>query len=43
MWDKLALIHGGDTNVRRDKDEILRGKYDDMRMKEDENVVHHVS
>jgi hypothetical protein len=43
MWDKLALVHGGDPNLLRAKVESLRGKYDDMRMKEGENVVHYVN
>lgn len=39
MWDKIKLVHGGDNNVRRAKVESLRGKYDDMRMKEGEHVA----
>ena len=36
MWDKLDTIYGGDTNVNRDKAESLRGKFDDMRMLDNE-------
>ena len=38
MWIKLAKIYGGDTNVNRAKFESLRGKFDDMRMLESENI-----
>ena len=38
MWDKLATIYGGDTNVNRAKAKSLRGKFDDMRMLENENI-----
>ena len=38
MWDKLAKIYGGDTNVKRAKAESLRGKFDDMRMLESETI-----
>ena len=34
MWNKLKDIYGGDENVRRDKVESLRGKFDQMRMRE---------
>ena len=39
MWDSLHTIYGGDTNVLRDKSGSLRGKFDDMRMEEGENVA----
>src|SRR5271156_227488 len=39
MWDKLKLVHGGDTNVLRAKVESLRGKFDDLRMKEGKNIT----
>lgn len=39
MWDKMTLMRGGDQNVIRAKENNLRGKYDDMRMKESENIV----
>ena len=43
MWDKLAQIHGGDKNVLRDEVKKLRGKFDDMRMKEGEIVAQNSS
>ena len=39
MWDKLKLVHGGDKNVLRAKEESLRGKVDDLRMKEGEKIT----
>ena len=42
MWNKLKEIYGGDDNVRRDKEESLRGQFDHMRMREDENVAKYV-
>ena len=39
MWDALKTIYGGEKNVKRAKSESLRGKFDDMRMEEGENVV----
>lgn len=39
MWDNLTLIYGGDTNVLRAKVESLRGKFDEMRMQEDETII----
>ena len=35
MWNKLKDIYGGDENVRRAKVEILRGQFDQIRMRED--------
>ena len=29
MWDTLAAIYGGDTNVCRAKAESLKGKFDE--------------
>jgi hypothetical protein len=42
MWNKLKDIYGGDDNVRRAKAESLRGKFDQMRMREDENIAKYV-
>ena len=42
MWTKLKDIYGGDDNVRRAKVEILRGKFDQMKMREDENITKYV-
>ena len=37
MWIKLKEIYGGDDNVKRAKAESLRGQFDQMKMREDEN------
>ena len=42
MWIKLKEIYGGDDNVRRAKVESLRGDFDQMRMREDENIAKYV-
>lgn len=39
IWDAIEKIYGGDRNVLRAKSESLRGKFDDMRMQEGENIV----
>ena len=39
MWENLSNICGGDDNFKRAKREILRGKFDDMKMEEGENVL----
>ena len=39
MWDTLARIYGGDLNVLKVKAESLRGKFDEMRMQEGENIA----
>ena len=39
MWDTLHTIYGGDKNVLRAKAKSLRGKFDDMRMQEGENIA----
>ncbi|MDF3675365.1 hypothetical protein P3S39_25040, partial [Enterobacter hormaechei] len=35
-------MYGGDENVRRAKVENLRGQFDQMRMREDENISKYV-
>ena len=42
MWITLKAIYGGDDNVRRAKDESLRGQFDQMKMREDENIAKYV-
>ena len=42
MWNKLQEIYGGDDNVRREKAKNLRGKFDQMKMREDENIAKYV-
>ena len=39
---KLKDIYGGDDNVRISKEEILRGQFDQMKMREDENIAKYV-
>ncbi len=39
MWKTLSKIYGGDQNVQREKREILREKFDDMKVEEGENVA----
>lgn len=43
MWYDLHTIYGGDKNVLRAKVESLRGKFDDMRMQEGENIAQYFS
>ena len=43
MWDALTTIYGGDTNVLTTKIESLKGKFDDMRMEEGENIAQYVA
>lgn len=43
MWDKLKIIYGGDDNVSRAILESLRGKFDEMKMIEGENIVQYCS
>ena len=42
MWTKLKDIYGGDENLRRAKVEILRGQFDQMKMREDKNIAKYV-
>ena len=42
MWIKLKAIYGGDDNVRRAKAKSLRGQFDQMKMREDENIAKYV-
>ena len=43
MWDALDTIYGGDKNVQRAKSESLKGKFDDMRMEEGENIAQYIA
>ena len=38
-WNMLEKIYGGDENVRRAKVAILRYQFNQMRMREDENII----
>ena len=42
MWKKLKEIYGGDDNVRRAKAESLRGQFDQIKMRENENIAKYV-
>ena len=42
MWIKLKDIYGRDDNVRRAKFKSLRGKFDLMKMRGDENIAKYV-
>ena len=42
MWIKLKEIYGRDDNVRRAKVENLRGQFDQMKMRENENIAKYV-
>ena len=43
MWDALHTIYGGDKNVQRAKSKSLRGKFNDMRMEEGENIAQYIA
>ena len=43
IWIKLKDIYGGDDNVRMDKAESIRGQFDEMKMREDENIAIYVA
>ena len=43
MWDSLHTIYGGKKYVRGAKFESLRGKFDDMRMEDRENIAQYVA
>ena len=43
MWDDLHTIYGGDANILRVESKSLRGKFNDMRMQEGENVAQYCS
>ena len=38
MWTKLIDIYGGDDNIKRAKVESLRVQFDQIKMREDENI-----
>ena len=42
MCKKLREIYGGDDNVRRAKAKSLRGQFDQIRMRDDENIAKYV-
>ena len=42
MWTKLKDIYGGYNNVRLAKEESLRLQFDQMKIREDENISKYV-
>ena len=38
VWKKLEEIYSSDEHAKIDKEESLRGKFDDMRMSEGDNI-----
>ena len=42
MWTKLKEIYGGNENARRAKVESLRGQFNQIKMREDENIAKYV-
>ena len=43
MWIKMKAIYRVDENVRRVKVKIIRGQFDQMKMREDENSPNKLS
>ena len=39
MWTKLKDIYGGDDNVKRSKEESFKDQFDQMKMREHENIA----
>ena len=39
VWDKLENIYAGDSNVKEEKLQIYREKFEQLRMKEDNNIA----
>ena len=42
MWHKIKDIYDGDENVRRAKVESLRGQFDQIKIRENENIAKYV-
>ena len=40
--EKIKEIYGGDDNVKKAKAKSLRGQFDQMKMREDENIANYV-
>jgi hypothetical protein len=38
IWDKLRNIYEGDTKVKKEKLQTYRGQFEQLKMKEDENI-----
>jgi hypothetical protein len=39
IWDKLRNIYEGDTKVKEAKLQTYRGQFEQLKMKEDENIA----
>jgi uncharacterized lipoprotein YehR (DUF1307 family) len=39
IWDKLKIIYEGDGKVKQDKLQTHRGKFESLKMKEEENIA----
>ena len=39
IWDKLENTYEGDEKVKREKLQVYAGKFEGLRMEEDENIV----
>jgi hypothetical protein len=39
IWDKLRNIYEGDSKVKATKLQTYRGKFEQLKMKKDENIV----
>ena len=39
IWDKLRNIYEGDTKVKETKLQTYRGQFEQLKMKEDENIA----
>jgi hypothetical protein len=39
IWDKLQNIYGGDAKVKGAKTQTLRAKFEQLKMKEDEDIA----
>jgi hypothetical protein len=41
IWEKLQNIYEGDTKVKEEKLKTYRGQFEQLKMKEDEDIVAH--
>jgi uncharacterized lipoprotein YehR (DUF1307 family) len=42
MWNKLQMIYEGDDKVKKEKLQFYKGKYETLKMNEEENIVAHL-
>jgi hypothetical protein len=43
IWDKLQNIKEGDAKVKGDELQIFRAKFEQLKMKEDEDIASYIS